>query len=101
MRIRHITRQLIEFGTANGTHRRTGKGYWRTAVVASTVVMLVLLQGIVHGMARWGLERREAGGEGDVEERLRREGEELVVRFKEERAEVGGAGWRVHRLKRA
>lgn len=47
------------------------------------------------GVAGWGFEGGEAGGEGDVQEGCGGEGEEGVVGLEEEVGEVGVAVWGV------
>lgn len=82
VRIRHVAGQFVELGATDGTDGGGGRGG--------------VGRGRCEGRVAGGcLERGQASGEGDVEERPGRERVEAVVGGEEERGQVGPAGGRV------
>lgn len=80
--IRHVAGQFVELGATDGTDGGGGRGG--------------VGRGRCEGRVAGGcLERGQASGEGDVEERPGRERVEAVVGGEEERGQVGPAGGRV------
>lgn len=79
-----VSREVVEFGAADGTDGGAGEGGG--------------LEG-VDAVAGGGFEGAEAGAEGDVQEGLGGEGEEFVVGAEELRCEDFVAGGAVHCLR--
>jgi hypothetical protein len=83
--IGHVAGQFVELGATDGTDGGGRGGIGR---------------GRCEGRVAGGcLERGQAGGQGDVEERPGRERVEAVVSGEEEGGQVGPAGGRVERLR--